>query len=62
MRLYTARDISVRVGLSVSRIQAMAAQGRIGCKIGKSYVFNVRDLEKLSTRSPAGRPVKGERK
>lgn len=59
MRLYTARDISVRVGLSVRRIQAMAAQGRIGHKIGRAYLFNVRDIAKLQNRPLAGRPKRG---
>jgi excisionase family DNA binding protein len=58
MNLLTTRDAAVRLGVTVTRVQAMIIAGRLPAeKLGRDYVIREADLKFVADRKP-GRPPK----
>ncbi len=58
MNLLTTRDAATRLGVTVTRVQAMIIAGRLpAAKLGRDYVIREADLKCVADRKP-GRPPK----
>jgi len=58
MNLLTTRDAATRLGVTVTRVQAMIVAGRLpAAKLGRDYVIREADLKFVVDRKP-GRPPK----
>jgi excisionase family DNA binding protein len=58
MNLLTTRDAATRLGVTVTRVQAMIIAGRLPAeKLGRDYVIREADLKFVADRKP-GRPPK----
>ena len=56
MKLISTKDAAHKLGVSVRRVQAMIAQGRLRAqKIGRDYLISESDLASVLERKP-GRP------
>ena len=55
MKLYSTKQFADILGVSAARVRALALSGRCGSKLGRDWVFNMRDIKKCQTRT-SGRP------
>lgn len=54
--LLTTADVADRLGLTPSRVRALARSRGVGRRVGRDWLFDASDLERLRERK-AGRPV-----
>jgi hypothetical protein len=54
--LLTAADVAAALGLTPSRVRALARSRGVGRRVGRDWLFGASDLERLRERTP-GRPV-----
>jgi excisionase family DNA binding protein len=62
MNLLTTKEVSKRLGVTVTRVQAMISSGRLpAAKIGRDYIIQEADLKLVADRKP-GRPPQADKK
>ncbi|MFL6335842.1 MAG: helix-turn-helix domain-containing protein [Pyrinomonadaceae bacterium] len=58
MNLLTTKEVAVRLGVTIQRVQALIQDGRLpASKLGRDYVIKEQDLKLVADRKP-GRPRK----
>ncbi len=58
MKLLTTHEVASKLGVTVSRVQALIWNGRLPArKVGRDYVIQENDLKLVADRKP-GRPHK----
>ena len=62
MNLLSTKEVSKRLGVTVTRVQAMISSGRLpASKIGRDYIIREEDLSFVANRK-AGRPRRSHKK
>lgn len=56
MKLYTTADAAANLGISIRRVQQLAASRELGTRVGRDILFAAADIEAMRERTP-GRPV-----
>jgi excisionase family DNA binding protein len=54
--LYTVTEAAEVLGLSVSRVRKLCADGRMGRKVGSTWIITAAEIEANTDRPGPGRP------
>lgn len=54
--LYTVTEAAEVLGLSVSRVRKLCADGRMGRKVGSTWIITAAELQENTKRPGPGRP------
>jgi excisionase family DNA binding protein len=63
MKLLTTKDAAEKLGVSVRRVRALIAEGKLEAQqLGREYVIEEKALDKVKTYGKSGRPPKSHAK